>query len=87
MNNDSFQAVRIAAGEIQTKGVCTLVVSDRTESEFLLRFFKIAGAEGGTRTPFCFTGFFTLFAKSPTKSHFSFLRSLHCLHYPHSAVP
>lgn len=45
------------------------------------------GAEGGTRTPFCFTRFFTAFAKTPIKSHFSLLRSLHGLHYPHSAVP
>ena len=45
------------------------------------------GAEGGTRTLFCFTTFFTDFAKSPTKSHFLFLRYMHRLHYPHSAVP
>jgi hypothetical protein len=53
----------------------------------LLRNYEILGAEGVTRTPFCFTGFFTAYAKTPMNSHFSLLRSLHRLHYQHSAVP
>ena len=38
--------------------------------------FKITGAEGVTPPPFCFTRFFTAYAK-PNKSDFSLL------HYPH----
>ena len=42
----------------------------------------VTGAEGVTRTPFCFTGFFTAFAKTPIKSHFSLLHYPHGLHRP-----
>ena len=55
MTNSSFQGalplVRIEGARVRTTGVCTLVVPKLRISAFLLRFFKIAGAEGGTRTP------------------------------------
>jgi hypothetical protein len=67
VNNGSFQAARIAAGELPTKGVCTLVVPKLRKSAFLLRMFKILGAEGETPTAFCFTTVFT-FRKNPNKT-------------------
>jgi hypothetical protein len=49
LNNGSFQAARIVAGEFPTKDVCTLVVPELTKSAFLVRIFKVLGAEGGIR--------------------------------------
>jgi hypothetical protein len=54
LKNGSFQTVRIAAGKLPTTDVCTLVVPKPQKPAFLLRIFKILGAEGGTpsTTPF-----------------------------------
>src|SRR5689334_9296653 len=53
---DSSCQPRIRANEnagiqLQTRGACTLVVPKLKKCAVLLRFFKIPGAEGGTRTP------------------------------------
>ena len=52
MTNRSFEATfnssKIAGTRLGTIGVCTLVVPKRRKSAFLLRIFKILGAEGET---------------------------------------
>ncbi len=58
LNNGSFQAARIAVGKLPTTGVCTLVVPKLTKSAFLLRIFKIPGAEGETRAPYFLVPFY-----------------------------
>jgi hypothetical protein len=41
--------VRTVGARLPTTGVCTLVVPELTKSTFLLRIFKILGAEGETQ--------------------------------------
>ena len=47
----AFPSAEILSPRLGIKGICTLVVPKRRKSAFLLRIFKILGAEGGTRTP------------------------------------
>jgi hypothetical protein len=53
VSNGSFQAaftsLRIEGIQVGTTGVCTLVVPKLGNSAFLLRIFKILGAEGETQ--------------------------------------
>lgn len=43
----AFTLVRILRARLRTTGVCTLVVPKTKNYAFLLRIFKILGAEGG----------------------------------------
>jgi hypothetical protein len=53
VTNSSFQGalplVRIEGARVRTTGVCTLVVPNLRNSAFLLRIFKMSGAEGETQ--------------------------------------
>jgi hypothetical protein len=71
VTNGSFQVaftfVRTVGARLRTTGVCTLVVPNLRNSAFLLRIFKILGAEGGTLKGFHFTVFFAPFSNSLAK--------------------
>jgi hypothetical protein len=53
VSNGSFQAafplLRITKARLRSTGVCTLVVPKLHNSAFLLRIFKVVGAEGETQ--------------------------------------
>lgn len=44
----AFPSAEILSPRLGIKGICTLVVPKRRNSAFLLRIFKILGAEGET---------------------------------------